>query len=148
LKNRKTTQKEEAMLVKDIMTRKVDYVTNENSLQEAAEKMKDLDIGELPIVVGGEAVGIITDRDITIRGVAHGLDPNSAKVIEAMTEGIVACQEEDDIEKAAKMMSSHKIRRLPVMESNGNVSGVVSLGDLAQHLDSSLVGDVLKIISR
>jgi CBS domain-containing protein len=136
------------MLVKEIMTRKVDYVTHENTLQEAADKMKELDVGELPIVVGGEAVGIITDRDIAVRGVAHGLDPKAAKVVDAMTEGIVACSEDDDIEKAAKMMGAHKIRRLPVTDTDGRMSGVVSLGDLALKLDKALVGEVLTEISK
>jgi CBS domain-containing protein len=136
------------MKVSEIMTREVNTVTNENTLQEAAEKMKDLDIGELPIVVGDEAVGIITDRDITIRGVAHGLDPKAAKVVDAMTEGVVYCKEEDDIEEAAKLMSRRQVRRLPVMGSDGKLTGVVSLGDLAMKMDQSLVGEVLQEISK
>jgi CBS domain-containing protein len=136
------------MLVKEIMTRDVEYVTNENTLMEAAGKMKDLDIGELPIVVGKEAVGIITDRDIAIRGVAHGLDPKAAKVVNVMSTELVACKEDDDIERAAKMMGSHKVRRLPVMDAEGNMSGVVSLGDLAMNLDKSLTGEVLMEISK
>jgi CBS domain-containing protein len=136
------------MKVSEIMTREVNTVTNENTLQQAAEKMKDLNIGELPIVVGDEAVGIITDRDITIRGVAHGLDPKVAKVVDAMSEGVVYCKEEDDIEEAAKLMSNRKVRRLPVMGGDGKLTGVVSLGDLAMKMNQSLVGEVLQEISK
>jgi CBS domain-containing protein len=136
------------MLVKDIMSHDVEFVTNENTLQEAAEKMKDLDVGELPIIVGNEAVGVITDRDIVIRGVAHGLVPNVATVVDAMTEGIIACKEDDTIEEVARTMGSKKVRRLPVMDADGKLSGMVSLGDLASNLDKSLVGEVLMEISK
>jgi len=135
------------MQVKDIMTTDVDFVTNENTLQEAAEKMLRLDVGELPVVVGKEAVGIVTDRDITIRAVAHGLDPKATAVVNAMTEGLVACRENDDIAQAARTMGAHKIRRMPVIDETGKMSGVVSLADLAQNLDKTLVGEVLTQIS-
>jgi CBS domain-containing protein len=143
-----TYNKEAKMLVKEIMTRDVEFVTNENTLQEAAEKMKSLDVGELPVVIGNDAVGIVTDRDIAIRGVAHGLDPKVAKVIETMSEGLLACKEDYPIESAAKAMATHKVRRLPVMNENGKMSGMVSIGDLALNLDKTLVGEVLMEISR
>jgi len=136
------------MQVKDIMSHDIEFVTNENTLQEVAEKMKDLDVGELPIIVGNEAVGVITDRDIVIRGVAHGLVPNVATVVDAMTEGIIACEEDDTIEEVARTMSSKKVRRMPVMDADGKLSGMVSLGDLALNLDKSLVGEVLMEISK
>jgi CBS domain-containing protein len=135
------------MQVKEIMTPDVAFVTTETTLQQTAEKMKALDVGELPVVLGEEAVGVITDRDITVRAVAHGLIPQAAKVADAMTEGVVACSEEDSIEKAAEIMGSHKIRRLLVMNTGGNMSGVVSLGDVALNLDPSRVGSVLAQIS-
>jgi CBS domain-containing protein len=136
------------MLVKEVMTRDVEYVTNESTLQEAAEKMKELDVGELPIAIGNEAVGVLTDRDIVIRSIAHGNDPKVAKVIDAMTEGIIACYEDDKIEKAAKSMGKHRVRRLPVLNENGNITGMISIGDLASNLDNSLVGEVLMEISK
>jgi CBS domain-containing protein len=80
--------------------------------------------------------------------VAHGLDPKAAKVVDAMSEGVVYCKEEDNIEEAAKLMSSRQVRRLPVMGSDGKLTGVVSLGDLAMKMDSSLVGEVLQEISK
>ena len=136
------------MKVKDIMTRKIDFVTADFTLQQTAEKMKEMDVGEFPILMGDEAVGIVTDRDIVIRGVAHGHDPKVGKVVEAMTEGIISCKEDDAIEEAARIMASHKIRRLPVMDTNGKMSGIISLGDLAQNIDKSRVGEMLMEISR
>ena len=136
------------MLVKEIMTSDVEYVTDKNTLQDAAEKMKTLGVGELPIVIGNEAVGIVTDRDIIIRGIAQGLDPKVAKVIDTMTEGVIACKETDRIENAAKAMGAHKIRRLPVLDETGKMTGMVSIGDLAQKLDAALSGEVLMEISK
>lgn len=136
------------MLVKEIMSSDVAFVTDKTTLQEAAEKMQTLDVGELPIVIGRTAVGIITDRDIAIRGVAHGLDPRVTKVVDSMTEGVKACKETDTIEEAARTMGANRIRRLPVMDAEGKMSGMVSLGDLARNLDSCIVGEVLAEISK
>lgn len=110
--------------------------------------MKALDVGELPIAIGNEAVGVLTDRDIVIRSVAHGVDPKVAKVIDAMTEGIVACYEDDQIENAAKSMGKHRVRRLPVLNESGKITGMVSIGDLALNLDTALVGEVFMEISK
>jgi CBS domain-containing protein len=119
------------MQVKEIMTSDVEFVTTDTTLEKTAEKMRVLDVGELPVVLGEEAVGVITDRDIVVRAVAHGLVPQAAKVTEAMTEGVVACSQDDNIEKAAEIMANRKIRRLLVMDAGGKMSGVVSLGDVA-----------------
>jgi CBS domain-containing protein len=135
------------MQVKEIMTPDVEFVTTDTTLEKTAERMRDLNVGELPVVLGEEAVGVITDRDIVVRAVAHGLVPQAAKVTEAMTEGVVACSQEDDIEKAAEIMANRKIRRLLVMDAGGKMSGVVSLGDVALNLDKSKVGGVLAQIS-
>jgi CBS domain-containing protein len=135
------------MQVKEIMTPDVEFVTTDTTLEKTAERMRDLNVGELPVVLGEEAVGVITDRDIVVRAVAHGLVPQAAKVTEAMTEGVFACSQEDDIEKAAEIMANRKIRRLLVMDAGGKMSGVVSLGDVALNLDKSKVGGVLAQIS-
>lgn len=136
------------MQVKDVMTPNADFISAEKTLQEAAEVMKDKGVGHLPVVMGKDAVGIVTDRDITIRGVAHGLEPRVATVIDVMTEGLVACREEDTLEAAAGIMGERKVRRLPVMDADGKMSGVVSLSDLALKLDRSVVGEALMKILR
>jgi CBS domain-containing protein len=135
------------MLAKDIMTTKVEYVSEKQTLKEAAELMQEKDVGELPVVTNSEAVGIITDRDIVTRAVSHGLDPNTTKVIDAMSEGVVACGETDDILQVVGMMGSQKIRRLPVVDIDNKMTGVISISDLAMHMNESMVGDLLRQIS-
>jgi CBS domain-containing protein len=135
------------MLAKDVMTTKVEYVSEKQTLKEAAELMQEKDVGELPVVVNSEAVGIITDRDIVTRAVSHGLDPNTTKVIDAMSEGVVACGETDDILQVVGMMGSQKIRRLPVVDIDNKMTGVISISDLAMHMNESMVGDLLRQIS-
>jgi CBS domain-containing protein len=90
---------------------------------------------------------MLTDRDITIRIAAHGLDPQKTHVIDAMTEGVVACKEDDDVEAAARLMGDKQVRRLLVKEEGGKLAGIVSIGDLAKSADKELVGEVLEKIS-
>ena len=135
------------MKIHDVMTRNIDYVTAEETIEQAAAKMKEANVGDMPVVVGGEAVGMLTDRDITIRIAALGLDPQKTYVSDAMTEGIVACREDDDVETATRLMGEKQVRRLMVVKDGGELSGVVSFGDLAVSVDEALVGDVLRKIS-
>jgi len=136
------------MKVKEIMTRDLAYVRHNQTITEAAEKMKRLKVGDLPVLAGEDAVGMVTDRDVVVRTVAHGLDPKVTHVIDAMTEGVISCKEDDPIQKAAQMMGKHQIRRLPVMNDQKEMTGMVSLGDLALNLDKDSVGQVLRDISR
>jgi CBS domain-containing protein len=136
------------MKVRDIMTRDIGYISTDETIEQAAAKMKEFSVGDMPVVVGGEAVGMLTDRDITIRIAANGLDPQKAHVIDAMTEGLINCREDDDIEVAARLMADKQIRRLPVVEDGGKLSGIVSLADLAGSLDKEMAGDILKQISK
>ena len=135
------------MQVRDIMNKDVEYVTNATTLQEAAQKMLRLDVGELPVVIGNEVAGIVTDRDITVRGVAEGLDPMAADVVNVMTAGVIACREGDDIQNVAIKMGAHKIRRMPVRDESNKMIGMVSLEDLSPSLDPDLLGDVLNQIT-
>lgn len=135
------------MKVNEIMSRDIDYITTNHTIQQAAAKMQESNIGDMPVVVDDEAVGMLTDRDITIRIAAHGLDPQKSYVADAMTEGVVACKEDDDVETAAKMMGENQIRRLLVVEDGGKLSGILSLGDLAKTINQDLVGEVLRKIS-
>jgi len=110
------------MKVKEIMTRDLAYVRHNQTITEAAEKMKRLKVGDLLVLAGEDAVGMVTDRDVVVRTVAHGLDPKVTHVIDAMTEGVISCKEDDPIQKAAQMMGKHQIRRLPVMNDQ-NAAG-------------------------
>lgn len=135
------------MKVHEIMTRGAEFITADKTIEQAAVKMKKSGIGDMPVVDGGEAVGMLTDRDITLRIVAEGLDPQTTYVTDAMTDEVFACKENDDIETAARLMGDRRVRRLLVMTDGRKLSGIVSLGDLAKSVDKELVGEVLKKIS-
>jgi CBS domain-containing protein len=135
------------MKVREIMSRDIDYISTNHTIEQAAAKMKESNVGDMPVIVDGETVGMLTDRDITIRIAAHGLDPQKTHVIDAMTEGVVACKEDDDVEAAARLMGDKQVRRLLVKEEGGKLAGIVSIGDLAKSADKELVGEVLEKIS-
>src|SRR5688572_19963063 len=120
------------MFIREIMTRPVECVRPNDALQEAAGKMRDLNVGSLP-VCGDEdrLVGMLTDRDLAVRAVAEGWDPTSKRVSDAMSEGIVFCFDDQDVEDAAQMVREHQIRRLVVLNRDKRLVGIVSLGDLA-----------------
>jgi CBS domain-containing protein len=136
------------MKVSELMTPEVDFVSSDDTIQKAARKMEDLDVGVLPVIVGKELVGMITDRDITVRVAAQGLDPQKAKVVDAITEGVVACKAEDDVNDVARLMKDKKIRRVAVTDDGGQLAGIVSFADLATSADKTLVGEVIRVISR
>ena len=136
------------MLVKEIMTRDVEVVSPGDTLEQAARKMEALDIGPLPVCEGKRVVGMITDRDITVRATAAGCDPKTTLVSEAMTHDIICCYEDQDVRDAAKLMKEKQIRRLLVMSRADDLVGIVSLGDLATEAgDQGQPGEVLKKIS-
>jgi len=118
------------MKLKDIMTKNVATVSLESNVLEAARKMRDLNIGAVPVVDGDRPVGIITDRDIVLRCVAEEKEAGTVKASEIMTKKIISAEPETNVEEAAKIMAEHQIRRLPIVE-NGKLVGIVSLGDLA-----------------
>ena len=129
------------MQVREIMTPNVEVVYPDATLKEAAEKMSQLDIGPLPVCDGERVVGMLTDRDITVRVTAQGRDPNTTKVREAMTSEVVYCFEDQNVQTAAQMMEMRQIRRVPVVNRDKRLVGIVSLGDLSvetqdQHLAS------------
>jgi CBS domain-containing protein len=124
------------------MTRGVQVVAPSVTLQRAAQLMDELNVGALPVCENKELVGMITDRDITVRATAAGLDPASYSVSEVMTEQTRWCTEEQGTEEVMKQMGDVQIRRLPVLDANHAVVGIVSLGDMAirqsEHTDSVL----------
>jgi CBS domain-containing protein len=137
------------MQVKDVMTRGVECVSPDATLQEAARKMRDLDVGPLPVCDNDRLAGMLTDRDIVVRAVAEGRDPRSAKVREAMTEGIDYCFEDDDLEQAARLMRQRQVRRLVVLNRDKRLVGIVSLGDLAVETGGDEVaGKTLERVSQ
>lgn len=136
------------MQLKEIMTQGVQVIAPEATVKEAAEKMKQLNIGPLPVCDGERLVGMLTDRDITTRVVAEGRDPTTMKIREMMTPDIVYCFEDQDVHEAARLMEQHQIRRLPIVNHNKWLVGIVSLGDLAVGTgDQKLAGEVLEQVS-
>jgi CBS domain-containing protein len=136
------------MLLRDVMTRGVENVPHDATITVAAERMKALDVGVLPVCQNDRVVGMITDRDITIRAVAEGCDPKQTSVAEAMSKDLVYCYEDESVESAAKLMEEKQIRRLPIFDRNNRAVGIVSLGDLAvRNRDDRLSGEVLERVS-
>jgi CBS domain-containing protein len=135
------------MLIKDIMTRGVETVSPQTTLQEAAARMKTLDVGPLPVCDGDRIEGMVTDRDIVVRGIAEGRDPRTTKVSDVMTRDVATCKESDDVKVAARTMKDKQIRRLLVVDDKQKVSGIVSLGDVAVEGNDKMSGDVLEKVS-
>lgn len=121
------------MQVRECMTTNVTIINPDMTLREAAGFMRDEDTGFLPVGENDRLVGSLTDRDITVRAVYEGKDPNSAKVRDAMSEHIVYCFDDQDTNEAARLMREKQIRRLAVLNHDKRLVGVLSLGDLAER---------------
>ena len=131
-----------------IMTGGIETIAPHATLAEAAKKMASQDIGSLPVCAERRrVVGIITDRDITVRAVARGMDPNSTRVEEVMTRYVLSCSAEADVEHACELMEKRQVRRLLVTGEDERPIGIVSLGDIALCLRESQSGEVLKKVS-
>jgi CBS domain-containing protein len=136
------------MQLKDVVTRDVEVVHSSATVEEAAEKMEALNVGPLPVCDGDRLVGMITDRDITVRATAAGADPKTASVRDVMTPDVVYCFEDQDVMEAARIMQEKQIRRLAVLNRDKRLVGIVSLGDLAVEMgDEKRAGDVLERVS-
>jgi CBS domain-containing protein len=137
------------MLVGEVMTRNVEVIGSNAPLVEAAAKMKDLDVGLIPVCEADELKGTLTDRDITVRGIAEGHNPSETKVGDIMSTDLAYCFEDEEIGEALNIMEARQIRRLPVLSRERRLVGIVSLGDLAVHGGQrELVGETLKEVSQ
>jgi len=119
------------MQLREVMTRDVEVIRPEAPIAEAARKMDELNIGPLPVCDGDRLIGMVTDRDITVRATSAGRDPQTTPVREAMSQDVLYCYEDQDVRDAARMMSEQQIRRLPVISRDKRLVGIVSLGDIA-----------------
>ena len=135
------------MKVRDIMTKEVTIVTAAQPIADVAHTMRQLDIGSLPVVQDGQLIGIITDRDITVRVVADGLDPHMETAERHMSRDPIVASPDWPVEQAAHLMAREQIRRLPVAE-NGRLVGYLALGDLATQNRDRQVGETLEEISQ
>lgn len=135
--------------IKDVMTPQAEVISPDATSEEAASLMKTLDIGVLPVCDDEGLVGILTDRDLVVRVLAATRDPKAVLVGEAMTPSVVYCFEDDEVEHAATVMAGQQIRRLPVLDRNRKLVGIVSVGDIAVHTqDHQLTGEVLENVSQ
>jgi CBS domain-containing protein len=120
------------MKVSEVMTTEVETISAEQTAREAAGFMLRADAGSIPVCDGDKVIGMITDRDIAVRGVAEGRGPDT-QVSELMSDGIVCAHEDEDVQLVAQRMSEEQVRRLPVVDTEKRLVGIVSLGDLARE---------------
>jgi CBS domain-containing protein len=138
------------MQVSEVMTRQVETVAPDASLQQAAMAMEAMGVGSLPVCAGRRLIGTLTDRDIVVRGVATGRSPVEMEVRECMTEDISWAYEEEDAEEVLARMKTLQVRRLAVLDKDKNLVGIVSLGDIATEpraADLKEVGEAIAEIS-
>ena len=137
------------MQIREIMTRDLDKIESSATIQDAALRMQNEDIGALAVVEGGKISGIVTDRDIVVRGISKGLNPTSDSVGKVETDEMVYVSDSSDVSEAAETMRSKKIRRLLVRDDNDQPVGIISLGDIAGRAEEAkLSGEVLRDIFR
>jgi CBS domain-containing protein len=136
------------MQIREIMTPRVEVIHPDATIAEAAEKMKRLDVGPLPVCDGERLLGMITDRDITVRATSEGRDPRTTRVREIMTEEVFYAFDDQDVREAAEIMERAQIRRLPIINRDKRLVGIISLGDVAVRTgDEELASEVLEEVS-
>jgi CBS domain-containing protein len=137
------------MQVSDLMTDKVKIISADATIRQTAQTMAAINVGALPVAQDRKLVGMLTDRDITVRAVAQGLDPETTLAGQVMTTDVFTVPAEQEVTEAARAMRDKQVRRAPVLDSDQRLIGIVSLGDLAvKSGDAALSGEVLKGISQ
>ena len=137
-----------AKSVQELMTSNPCSIDTDKSVAYAAKMMRDEDVGLAPIVEVNRLVGTVTDRDITIRVVAEGKDPESTKVTDIASTKLVTVEPQQDLDEALQLMAKHQVRRLPVVEEGGRLVGVVAQADVAKHGDDARTGELVEEISK
>ena len=137
-----------AKTVRESMTANPCSIDTDKSVAYAAKMMRDEDVGIAPIVEGDRLVGVLTDRDIAVRVVAEGRDPEQTKVTEVASRDVVTLDPQQDLDEALRLMARNQVRRLPVVEEDGRLVGVVAQADVAKQADEQQTGEVVEQISR
>lgn len=135
------------MKVSEVMTRDVQTVRPDQTAREAANFMLNADAGSIPVTEGDRLIGMITDRDIAVRGIAKGNGPDTP-VRDLMSNDIVCARDNDDIEEVATKMSQAQVRRLPVIDEQERLCGIVSIGDLSRETDDQTASQALEGVSQ
>ena len=134
--------------IKDVMSSDPCTIDADKSVAYAAKMMRDEDVGLAPIVEGDKLIGMLTDRDIAIRVVAEGQDPDQVTVREVASKQVVTIDPQQDLDEALRIMAKHQVRRLPVVEEDGRLVGVVAQADVAREGDDTETGQLVQEISQ
>ena len=133
--------------VKTAMHKGAEWVGPQTSVTEIAKKMRELDVGSIPVGENDRLIGMVTDRDIICRGVANGRDVNNLTARDVMTKGIVYCRDRDSLDEALGIMESKQIRRLPVIDDNKRMVGILSFGDISHVAPARQAGELVAACS-
>jgi CBS domain-containing protein len=139
------------MIASEIMTTNPECCVPTDSVMTAALLMKSEDVGPIPIVVDKEEkklTGIVTDRDLAIKVVAEARDPKTTQVEEVMSEGLVTCRDNDDVRSVLKLMEENQLRRIPVVDKNDRLQGIIAQADVATRLGNQAAGEVVQQVSQ
>lgn len=135
------------MKVKKMMHKGVEWVSPDTLVTALAKKMQKNDIGAIPVGENDRLIGMVTDRDVTVRGVAKGKDLSKLMARDLMTKDVIWCRDNDDIEEAARIMEKKQVRRLPVIDKNKRMVGMLSLGDISHAASRRIAAEVTKAVS-
>jgi CBS domain-containing protein len=133
--------------VRDVMTQNPRTVDAGSPVIEAARLMKEEDVGSVPVLDNGRLIGTLTDRDIVLRVVTEGRDPQSTKVMEVASSDLVTIDPQQNLDEALRMMATHQVRRLPVVEEDGYLVGILAQADAAREASEKKVGETVEAIS-
>lgn len=135
------------MKVKEMMHKGVEWVSPDTPITTIAKKMQQLDVGAIPVGENDRLVGMVTDRDIAVRGLAKGEEISGLTAKDVMTKGVIWCRASDSAGEAARLMETKHIRRLPVIDENKRMVGILSLGDLSHAASQKTAAEALKAVS-
>jgi len=135
------------MKVKEIMHKGVEWVSPDTPLTTLARKMQQHDVGALPVGENDRLVGMVTDRDIAVRGVADGKDISKLTARDIMTKGVIWCRASDTANHAAHVMETKQVRRLPVIDEHKRMVGILTLGDISHATSDRIAADIIKAVS-
>ena len=133
--------------VREVMTQNPRTVDAGSPVVEAARLMKEEDVGSVPVLENGRLTGTLTDRDIVLRIVAEGRDPQTTKVVEVASSDLVTIDPQQNLDEALRMMATHQVRRLPVVEEDGQLVGILAQADAAREASEKKVGETVEAIS-
>jgi len=135
------------MKVKEMMHKGVEWVSPDTRITAIAKKMQLHDVGAIPVGENDRLVGMVTDRDLAVRGLANGKDISKLTARDVMTKGVIWCRDSDDANEAARLMETKHIRRLPVIDEKKRMVGMLSLGDISHAASQNVAAEALKAVS-